>query len=511
MKLRSLIVLVFVIAILAGWAILPQARVGLKVASKQFTESVILGELIRQLAIDAGAKCEHRDQLGGTRVLWNALLTGDIDIYPDYTGTITHELLPQAKGDSIEDLRTALADVGVGVTDPLGFNNTYAIGVLSRTAERLSLRNVSDLRDHPKLRFGFTNEFMDRQDGWPSLKTRYDLNDADVRGLDHDIAYQALATGAIDVTDLYATDAKILKYDLTILTDDRRHFPAYEAVVLYRLDVAKRYPKVIDAIRRLSGALTAKRMIELNAEVELDGETESRAAAAFLTQEFGVETGAVDASVYSEILRHTRDHLYLVCTSMLCAILVALPLGIAAAKHATFGQPILGAVGVIQTIPSLALLVLLMKPLTLIGLPGIGSAPAIVALFLYSLLPIVRNTCVGLQSIPHHLIESADALGLTAGAKLRLIELPLAMRTILAGIKTAAVINVGFATLGALIGAGGFGQPILTGIRLQDYNLIMQGAIPAAVLAVVVQGGFELIDRLIVPVGLRTARQRSGH
>jgi osmoprotectant transport system permease protein len=158
---------------------------------------------------------------------------------------------------------------------------------------------------------------------------------------------------------------------------------------------------------------------------------------------------------------------------------------------------ILAIVGIVQTIPSLALLVFLIPFL------GIGGLPAMVALFLYSLLPIVRNTYAGLHDIPIQIRESAEALGLRAAARLRLVELPMAARAILAGIKTSAVINVGTATLGALIGAGGYGQPILTGIRLDDLGLILEGAVPAAVLALLVQGLFELAERWLVPRGLR--------
>jgi len=159
---------------------------------------------------------------------------------------------------------------------------------------------------------------------------------------------------------------------------------------------------------------------------------------------------------------------------------------------------VLGGAAIIQTVPSMALLVFM------IPLLGIGFAPAAVALFLYSLLPIVRNTCSGLLDIPRPLRESALAMGLTAGARLRLIELPLATRSVLAGIKTAAVINIGTATLGALIGAGGYGQPILAGIRLNDVSLILEGAVPAATLALLVQWLFDLIERLLLPPPRRT-------
>jgi osmoprotectant transport system permease protein len=190
--------------------------------------------------------------------------------------------------------------------------------------------------------------------------------------------------------------------------------------------------------------------------------------------------------------------LILVGTSLLAAILIAIPLGVFAAKNRRAGQAVLAFVGMIQTLPTLALLVFM------IPIFGIGSVPAVVALFLYSLLPIVRNTHAGLSGIPSSLRESARALGLPRGAMLRLIELPLASPLIIAGIKSAAVINVGTATLGALIGAGGLGQPIFTGIRLDNLGLILEGAVPASLLALLVQGAFELLERIIVPKGLRS-------
>jgi osmoprotectant transport system permease protein len=199
--------------------------------------------------------------------------------------------------------------------------------------------------------------------------------------------------------------------------------------------------------------------------------------------------------------RRTLEHLVLVAVSLAGAIFVGVPLGIIAWRRRRLGQLILGATGLLQTIPSLALLVFM------IPLFGIGTVPALVALLVYSLLPIVRNTVAGLEGIAPPLRESAEALGLGAGERLRLVELPLAMPSILAGIQTAAVIDVGTATLGALIGAGGYGQPILTGIRLDDTRLILEGAVPAALLALAVQALFELIEPLVVSRGLRLRRR----
>jgi osmoprotectant transport system permease protein len=208
------------------------------------------------------------------------------------------------------------------------------------------------------------------------------------------------------------------------------------------------------------------------------------------------------AGALSTLLARVAEHLFLVGVSLLAAIALAVPLGVIAAHRPRLGQVVLAIVGVVQTLPTLALLVFM------IPLFGIGTVPAIVALFLYSLLPIVRNTHAGLCGIPSALRESALALGLPRGAMLRLIELPLASPLILAGIKSAAVINVGTATLGALIGAGGLGQPIFTGIRLDNSSLILQGAIPASLLALAVQGLFEIAERIVVPRGLRSGAQQ---
>jgi len=238
-------------------------------------------------------------------------------------------------------------------------------------------------------------------------------------------------------------------------------------------------------------------MIKMNSRANLDMVSESQIASDFLSESFSLETETYEETTIGRLLRHTGEHLFLVAISLSAAIIISIPLGILSAKMPGLGQVILGIVGIIQTIPSLALLVFM------IPLLGIGGPPAIMALFLYSLLPIVRNTYTGFQDIRPQIRESAEALGLPPGARLRLVELPMVSRSILAGIKTSAVINVGTATLGALIGAGGYGQLILTGIRLDNMSLILQGAVPAAVLALIAQGCFEILERLFVPKGLR--------
>jgi osmoprotectant transport system permease protein len=472
----------------------------LTVGSKKFTENVILGEVVTQLARGQGLAVEHRRELGGTRVLWNGLVRGDIDIYPDYTGTIRREILQQYDLKTDAEVISKLAEFGVAMSPPLGFNNTYAIGMKEDRAEDLDVRRISDLKDHPDLKFGFTNEFMDREDGWRGLRAHYGLPQTFVRGLDHDLAYRGIDSESIDVIDLYSTDAEIEYYGLRALEDDLAYFPQYDAVLLYRMDLKARAPGLIERLAELSGRIPEKNMIAMNARAKLEGIHEKEIAADFIRETFGTETEYEEEGFWWRLARHTGDHLVLVAISLSAAILIAIPLGIAAAKSPRLEKPIMGVVGIIQTIPSLALLVFM------IPLLGIGGPPAVTALFLYSLLPIVRNTYAGIRDIPAPVIESACALGLPPGARLRKIELPMASSTILAGIKTSAVINIGTATLGALIGAGGYGQPILTGIRLDSISMILEGAVPAAALALLVQALFDLSERLVVPRGLRLGR-----
>ncbi len=468
------------------------------VGAKKFTESLILAQLVAHLARHEGVGAEVRE-LGGTRTLWQALLRGDIDLYPEYSGTLLEEIfagVPEAAG-GVESVRPLLEAQGIRIGPPLGFNNTYALGMVAERAAGLGVARISDLSGYPGLRLGFSNEFMDRADGWPGLRRHYGLPQERITGLDHDLAYRGLAAGTLDVTDLYSTDAEVQHYGLRVLVDDRHYFPNYQAMFVYRADLAERFPAIAKVLDRLSGQISATDMIALNARVKLEGIPEQRVAADFLAERMAMAAQVRERSVFSRIWQYTREHLFLVAVSLGAAILVAVPLGVLAAERARLGQGILAIVGVIQTIPSLALLVFM------IPLLGIGAVPAIVALFLYSLLPIVRNTYTGLRGIDPAVRESAEALGMARGARLRLIELPMALPAILAGVKTSAVINVGTATLGALIGAGGYGQPILTGIRLDDTGMILMGAVPAALLALLAQGSFELLERQLVPRGLR--------
>ena len=461
------------------------------VGSKRFTESYVLGEIARIALQKAGFTVVHKQGMGGTIILWQALRGADIQVYPEYTGTIAEEILKTKQPLNTDGMRALLRQDGVGMTGDLGFNNTYALVMRRDRADKLGMRKISDLRNHPDLNIGLSLEFLDRRDGWAPLSTRYGLQMQNVRGMDHALAYAALAAGSIDLTDAYSTDAKIEENNFVVLDDDLHFFPQYQAVFLYRLDMDNH---AVAALENLTGTIDEARMRHLNSEAE---RTKDYTYAAGLY--FGQKYVSFSNNLVEKIGRLTLRHLELVGASLFLGIIAGIPLGIRASRPGPVSNFILSTTSVIQTIPSLALLALLV-PLPFFG---ISSVTAIFALFLYSLLPIVRNTAAGLQEIPTAVRESAAALGLEPQAQLWKVFLPLASRTILAGVKTSAIIDVGTATLAALIGVGGLGEPIISGLNLNDTGTILQGAIPAALLALLVQFFFDGLDRVFVPKGLR--------
>jgi osmoprotectant transport system permease protein len=475
------------------------ARERVVVGSKAFPESWVLAEALGALAASTGAETEHRGNLGGTEIVAQALRSGAIDAYPEYTGTL-REVVLHAPAATLDEMRATLARDGLGVTASLGFDDSYALAAGAAVAERNGLRTISDLARHTELRVVLTHEFLGRADGWPGLEARYHLALPDVRAAQHQMALEAVAAGSADLVDVYTTDPDIDRIPLRVLEDDRGFFPRYEAVVVYRLDLEQRAPGALAAMRRLEGHVDRAAMARANGMVASKHATTREAAGALLREALGGDAPHVDdtgggalAAVPGALLRHVE----LVGASLAASVLVGVPLGIVAARRRRLAGVVLGVSGLLQTVPSLALLALL------IPLLGIGVIPAAVALFLYGLLPIVQGTCTGLTTIAAPLAESAEALALPPSAKLRLIELPLASPSILAGVRTSAVIGVGTATIAALVGAGGLGDPILQGITLRSAPLILAGAVPAAMLALVVQAAFAVLERAVVPGGLR--------
>lgn len=483
--------------VLAFIATIASAAGEVRVGSKRFTESYILGEIVRQTLVAHDVPAVHRAGLGNTGILVAALEAGEIDVYPEYTGTIAREILKDERATSMDALNAALAARGLKVAVPLGFSNGYALAMRDDEARRRGIATLSDLADPAKtrdLKLGLSNEFLARGDGWPALKAAYRLPFGTPAGLDHGLAYDALADRRVDLIDVYTTDARIGRDHVRVLVDDRHFFPAYEAVLLMRrtLDPAP--------LASLTGRIDNARMIALNARAELDRVPFAEIARDFVVGKPGGERrqGAwrrfVDQLFGADFGRLLTEHLVLVGGSVAAAILVGVPLGIWAHRRPLAGRVILATVGVLQTLPSLALLALL-----IVALGTIGTGPALVALFLYALLPIVANTHAGLAGVPRGLLQAGAALGLMPRQVLRLIELPLAFPTLLTGIRTAAVINVGTATVAAFVGAGGFGERITAGLALNDGPTLLAGAVPAAVLALAVQLAFDVVMRRVDP------------
>jgi osmoprotectant transport system permease protein len=461
------------------------------VGSKRFTESYILGEIVSQSLASAGVAATHKQGLGNTGILEQALASGAVDVYPEYTGTIVRELLKREGNPSIEELNQWLAPRGLKAAVPLGFNNTYALAMQESTARKLGITTISDLARQPAgaLKLGLSHEFQVRADGWPALQRAYGLPASAGAALDHGLAYDAIKAGQVDVIDVYSTDAKVGREALRVLVDDKRFFPRYDAVLLMRTQVDLR------PLLPLTGRINDATMTALNARVELDGVSFANAARDFLAATPAgtparAKTGFTARLLADDLPRLLGQHLLLVFGSLLLAVLVGVPLGVWAWRQPRLASWLLGAVGVLQTVPSLAMLAFLIAVLGVIGF-----VPALLALLLYALLPIVRNTHAGLAGVPKGLASAAQALGLTHRQSLRHVQLPLAMPLLWAGVKTAAVVNVGTATMAAFVGAGGLGERIVAGLAVNDGATMLAGALPAAALALLVQWLFDLIER----------------
>ena len=484
------------------------------VGAKHFTEGTVLGELLAQvLETRAAVRVERRFNLAGTQVAFDALRTGSIDLYAEYTGTGLRDILadPAPVHGAAETFarvsREFAARYDLLWLAPFGFNNTYVLMVRRGDAGTGGPSTISGIAAQP-LRYGVSHEFLERPDGMNALRDAYHLTIGSLVGMEHDLAYRALAEGAIDVSDGYSTDAKIVTEHLTVLRDDRHFFPPYEAAPLVSRDVLARVPEAVDALAVLAGRIDDDAMRRMNYAVEGENRQPADVAATFLAQ-LGVAQprDAIPARARSLVALLwqrrgitadlTARHLVLTGTAEVLACLLAVPLGIAVSRRRRLAGVALGAAGVMQTIPSIALLAFMLP------LFGIGAKTAIAALFLYGLLPILRNTVTGIRGVDAGLLEVGQGLGMTPGQLLRQVELPLAAPVILAGVRTSTVINIGTATLAAFIGAGGLGDPIVTGLTVTDVNLVLSGALPAALLALAADGLLACVERWATPRGVR--------
>ena len=518
------------------------------VGSKNFEESRLLGEMFAQL-LEARTHLavERRLGLAGTQVCFEALKSGAIDVYPEYTGTGLVSILGEAPAGgarrTLERVRAAfLARWDLWWIAPLGFENAYEIAVPRALARRERLVTLADLaRVAPRLRAAFGHEFLARPDGLPGLTRTYGLRFGSVQSMQETIKYQAVQAHDIDLLDVYTTDGRLLRYDLVVLRDDRGFFPPYEAAPLARGATLRRHPELGAVLALLGGAFDEEAMRRLNLRLQ-DGKESEEAVARDALRELGLvagpgggpgaggrgaaagSTAAAAASGFTEdvagqpaaaaapgfwrflwegraaLAHRTLTHLALSAAALLLGALIAVPLGLYLERHRRGAEPVIGLLGLLQTIPSLALLAFM------IPLLGVGAAAAVAALWIYSLFPIVRNTYTGVRDADPRAVEAASALGMTPGQVLRQVRLPLAAPVLMAGIRTAAVLTVGTATLAAFIGAGGLGEPIVTGLQLASSRMILSGAIPAAALALLVDFALWTVERALRPAGVTAGR-----
>lgn len=477
------------------------------VGSKNFSEQFILGEILAQtIEAKTDLKVDRKFNLGGTQMVVGALKNKSIDIYPEYTGTVLLTLLkepistnPRATYNKVQTL--AGERFGFTMGEPFGFQNVYATAVRQSDPRMDGINTDSEFAafsQKQELSMAVVHEFLARPDGLNHFNRVYDLNisQSNVMGMDPGLMYTAIHTGQVDSIMAYSTDGRIQAFNLRLLEDDQHAFPPYEAVPFTRLDVLKKHPELRAVFASLGNIISDEEMVRMNYEVDFEGYLPRNVARNFLIKK-GVIQGELNHQRSPEhnffkVLWNKRayvgkllvQHLVLTLVALTLALIISLPLGILLTRVRYLEGPVFAVVNLLQTIPSLALLGFL------IPIMGIGFKPAIVALLLYALLPLVRNTFIGIREIQPSVIEACRGMGLTDMQILTKVEIPLAIPTIMAGIRTSMVILVGTATLVALIGAGGLGDPIFRGISSVNTNTVLLGAVPAAVLAIT-------LDRLL--------------
>ncbi|MGE3805226.1 MAG: glycine betaine ABC transporter substrate-binding protein, partial [Gemmataceae bacterium] len=452
--------------------------------------------------------------LGATVVVFEGLRSGDIDLYPEYTGTgwAIHLKIKERVSDPLQAYlivaQRMKQEFDIVWLMPFGFANSFALAMSEESADRYNVRSISELVPYQdELTIGVSPQFFERADGYRGLSKAYDLDIGDVKVMDHGLAYEAIGAGKIDLVDTWTTDGKFKKLKMKLLEDDRKFFPPYDAAPIIRAETLKRYPELADVLNKLAFTISNEKMQEMNYRIEEEKESFASVARSFLA-EVGVVQNAGPtvrrSSNFFAFLWSRRlitlqlglQHLWLTGIAVGLAIFFSVPVGILLTRWPAAAGFVLGVAGVIQTIPSLALLAFMLPFL------GLGAESAIAALFLYALLPIIRNTYTGIMEVDGLLLEAARGIGLKDRQILWRVQLPLATRTIMAGVRTSTVISVGVATLAAFIGAGGLGVPIVTGLQLNDQNWILSGAVPAALLALIIDFGLGRVETAVMPRGL---------
>lgn len=487
------------------------------IGSKEFTENYLLGEMAAILLKEKyDWPVEKKLGLGGTKVVFDALESDSIHLYPDYTGTGYIYFLKRNDNERDPEKiykivkETFEKDFNIIWSKPFGFNNTYALAVRANDDNLNDINSVSELvGNENNFMFAAPHEFMERSDGMPNFQKAYGLkfSDENIVGMEAGLTYSALRDLKVDMIMSYSTDGRIAAFNFRLLEDDLNFFPPYYAAWLAKKSSLEKFPVLKNLYEDFDDLISEKDMMELNNQVDSKKMEPEVVARNFLIkkklikgelQKNDKRKGLLNFFIKKKkyLFKITKEHLILSFGSLLLALIISLPTGILLTRYPVISTPVFAIINTIQTIPSLALLGFL------IPIMGIGKIPGIVALFLYSLLPLIRNTYAGVQAVNNNFIEASRGIGLTNWQILWKVEIPLAMPVILAGVRTASVIVIGTATLAALVGAGGLGDPIFRGVSTVNNDLIFLGAIPAALLAIITDKLLGLCEKKLVSKGL---------
>ena len=494
----------------------------LVIGSKTFTENILLGELLAVLLEEKyQQKVERKLNIGGTKLVFDALNSKQIDVYPDYTGTgytMILKLSGETRAEKIYQIvkQNFLKKFQIHWSPPLGFNNTYTLALQKDDARFKSVNQISELKGKEQnLSLAVGHEFMEREDGYDSFTRMYQLNfpKNKIHTMNPALMYSALKNKKADLIMAYSTNGKIKSYNLKTLEDDKNFFPPYHAAYLTRLGVLKQFPSLKKAFQELKGNINEKEMTNLNYQMEQRKDKPALLAKNFLIKKNILNKKIVQFKKQNLIgyyfskrdyfFKIFIEHLVLTFSALFLSLFLSIPIGILSARKKSLEKIVFPIVNTFQTIPGLALLGLLIPFL------GIGYAPAILTLFIYSLLPLIRNTYEGIKGVDRDCIEVSIGMGLTPWQVLKKVEIPMALPVIIAGVRTSTVIVVGTATLAALVGAGGLGDPIFRGIATVNSKLIFLGAVPAALLAIVLDKALSLTEKILVSKGLRLRQNSS--
>lgn len=266
----------------------------LTLGSRNNTESIILSHVMGQLIENkTDIDVMYKENLGGSNVVWNAMLNGLIDVIPDYTGTIVVNYYHEDPGTAEETLATTkrlVNEDGIIAFDTFGFNNTYTLALDESRAEELGVKTFSDFaKVSEDFVLGAVFEFIDRPDGLPGFQEEYGLKFKDVKGMDHGIMYRSIGAKEVDVINSYTTDGQLQDYDLRVLEDDKSYFPPYHALPLVRKETLKEYPEIEEVLKQLAGIINEEAMQKMNAKVDNEGMMVEQVA-----QDFLVESGLIE-------------------------------------------------------------------------------------------------------------------------------------------------------------------------------------------------------------------------